>query len=77
MGKVTKNKKKKDEEKKTDASLDKLRLLMKLFTSNVLMQKDDEETEEYSEEDYNVCVYQILPYPPHTKDHKEFFIQRT
>ncbi len=77
MGKEQKNKKKAEEERIT-ASLDKLRLLMKLFTSNVLMQKEEEEdTEEYSEEDYNVCVYQILPYPPNTKDHKEFFIQRT
>jgi AAA15 family ATPase/GTPase len=26
---------------------------------------------------YNVSTYRILPYPPNTKDIKDFFIQRT
>jgi hypothetical protein len=77
MGKETKKNKKKAEEKRIEAALDKLHLMLKLFTSNVLMENDQEDTEEYSETDYNVCVYQILPYPPNTKDPKEFFIQRT
>ncbi|MBP1662294.1 MAG: hypothetical protein H6P94_543 [Thermoplasmatales archaeon] len=77
MGKETKKNKKKAEEKRTEATLDKLHLMMKLFTSNVLLENDQEDTEEYSEVDYNVCVYQILPYPTNTKDPKEFFIQQT
>ena len=32
----------------------------------------EEEIEEY----YNVYVYQVLPYPPNTKDAKDFFVQR-
>jgi hypothetical protein len=34
---------------------------------------DDDEIESY----YNVSVYQVLPYPPNTKDSKDFFIQKT
>lgn len=26
---------------------------------------------------YNVAVYQVLPYPPNTKDVKDSFVQRT
>jgi hypothetical protein len=26
---------------------------------------------------YNVGVYRVLPYPPNTKDAKDFFVQRT
>jgi preprotein translocase subunit SecA len=33
--------------------------------------------EEEEEACYNVAVYAILPYPPNTKDPKDFFIQRT
>lgn len=32
----------------------------------------EEEMEEY----YNVSVYRVLPYPPNTKDVKDFFVQR-
>jgi hypothetical protein len=49
---------------------------MRLFTPKSLLD-EEEDTEEYSEQDYNVCVYQILPYPPNTKEPKDFFIQRT
>ncbi len=35
------------------------------------------EKEEEEEACYNVAVYAILPYPPNTKDPKDFFIQRT
>lgn len=77
MEKETKKNKKKAEEKRIETTLDKLHLMMKLYTSNVLMENDQEDTEGYSEVDYNVCVYHILPYPPNTKDPKDFFIQRT
>jgi hypothetical protein len=40
-------------------------------------QKNLAEEEEDTDENYNVCVYQILPYPPNTKDVKDSFIQRT
>ena len=40
-------------------------------------QKNLDEEEEDTDENYNVCVYQILPYPPNTKDIKDSFIQRT
>lgn len=33
---------------------------------------EDDETEE----NYNVSVHRMLPYPPNTKDVKDFFIQR-
>jgi len=36
-----------------------------------------EDTEEEEEESYNVSVYRVLPYPPNTKDAKDFFVQRT
>jgi hypothetical protein len=26
---------------------------------------------------YNVFLYRVLPYPPHTKEEKDFFIQRS
>jgi hypothetical protein len=32
--------------------------------------------EKQSQQDYNVAVYRILPYPPFTKDMKDFFIQK-
>ncbi|MCX6671630.1 MAG: hypothetical protein NTX92_06900 [Euryarchaeota archaeon] len=51
--------------------------MMKSFTPKLLLEEEEEDTEEYSEEDYNICVYQMLPYPPHTKDVKDSFIQRT
>lgn len=35
------------------------------------------EEEEEEEACYNIGVYTILPYPPNTKDPKDFFIQRT
>ncbi len=46
---------------------------MKLLYGKSLFDEDEEE----EEEDYNVSVYQVLPYPPNTKDPKDFFIQRT
>jgi hypothetical protein len=39
--------------------------------------KNLDEEEEDTDENYNVSVYQILPYPPNTKDVKDSFIQRT
>jgi hypothetical protein len=36
----------------------------------------DEEDEEKDEESYNIGVYRVLPYPPNTKDAKDFFVQR-
>jgi hypothetical protein len=35
-----------------------------------------DESEEDAGEYYNVSVYRILPYPPSTKNVKDFFIQR-
>jgi hypothetical protein len=36
-----------------------------------------EDLEAEEKETYNVCLYQLRPYPPNTKDIKDFFIQRT
>jgi hypothetical protein len=38
--------------------------------------KKKAENEEDDAEQYNVSVYQILPYPPHTRNIKDFFIQK-
>jgi len=38
--------------------------------------KKRKEEEEEMEQYYNVSVYRVLPYPPHTKDEKDFFVQR-
>jgi hypothetical protein len=35
---------------------------------------EDLETEE--QENYNICLYQIAPYPPNTKELKDFYLQR-
>jgi len=32
--------------------------------------------EEQKKQDYNVAVYRVLPYPPGTKDVKDFFIDK-
>jgi hypothetical protein len=31
---------------------------------------------EQEKEEYNIAVYRVLPYPPYTKDVKDFFIDR-
>jgi hypothetical protein len=36
--------------------------------------KKKAENEEEVAEQYNVSVYQVLPYPPHTRNVKDFFI---
>jgi hypothetical protein len=41
-----------------------------------LRKKKMKDEEEDIEEQYNVSVYQVLPYPPNTKDVKDFFVQR-
>ena len=33
--------------------------------------------EEEIQSSYNVSVYRVLPYPPNTKDTKDFFVQRS
>jgi len=76
MGTATKMIMEKADEKEVEAFLKRLSKTMKLLTPKLLL-GDEEDAEEYSEEDYNVCVYQILPYPPNTKDVKDSFIQRT
>jgi len=43
---------------------------------NFLKRKKRKDEEEEIQEYYNVCVYRVLPYPPHTKDEKDFFVQR-
>jgi hypothetical protein len=45
--------------------------LLKLM-KRIKITDQEEEVEEY----YNVSVYQMLPYPPNTKDVKDFFVQR-
>jgi hypothetical protein len=36
-----------------------------------------EDLEAEEKETYNVCLYEVRPYPPGTKNFKDFFIQRT
>jgi hypothetical protein len=76
MGNTTKMIMEKTDEKEVEEFFNRLRKTMRLFTPKSLLD-EEEDTEEYSEQDYNVCVYQILPYPPNTKEPKDFFIQRT
>jgi hypothetical protein len=45
--------------------------LLKLM-KRIKITDQEEEIEEY----YNVTVYRVLPYPPNTKDVKDFFVQR-
>jgi hypothetical protein len=47
------------------------------FLKRLKGKKSEEEEEEQLEEYYNVCVYRMLPYPPNTKEVKDFFVQRT
>jgi len=53
--------------------------LMEQFDAilKLLKGKKSEEEEEELVEYYNVGVYRILPYPPNTKETKDFFIQKT
>ena len=76
MGNTTKMIMEKTDEKEVEEFFNRLRKTMRLFTPKSLLD-EEEDTEEYSEQEYNVCVYQILPYPPNTKEPKDFFIQRT
>ncbi len=42
----------------------------------LIKRKKSKEEEEEIQEYYNVSVYRVLPYPPNTKDEKDFFIQK-
>jgi hypothetical protein len=52
--------------------------IMELFDdeTGLLKRKKKKDQEEEIQEYYNVTVYRILPYPPNTKDVKDFFVQR-
>jgi len=41
-----------------------------------VMRKKRKDQEEEIQEYYNVSVYRVLPYPPNTKDVKDFFVQK-
>ena len=41
-----------------------------------VMRKKRKDQEEEIQEYYKVSVYRMLPYPPNTKDVKDFFVQR-
>jgi hypothetical protein len=43
---------------------------------NFWKRKKSKDQEEEIQEYYNVSVYRILPYPPNTKDEKDFFVQK-
>jgi hypothetical protein len=77
MGTATKMIMEKADEREVEAFYKRLMKMMKSFTPKLLLEEEEEDAEEYSEEDYNICVYQMLPYPPNTKDPKDSFIQRT
>jgi hypothetical protein len=77
MGTATKMIMEKADEREVEAFYKRLMKMMKSFTPKLFLEEEEEDTEEYSEEDYNICVYQMLPYPPNTKDVKDSFIQRT
>jgi hypothetical protein len=68
-------KKEKDEADKTENE-PYFKMFFKTYKFLYRIKNLDEE-EEDTDENYNVCVYQILPYPPNTKDVKDSFIQRT
>ena len=51
---------------------------VRLFGEQGKWRKKKKKVEKEDEECYyNINIYKILPYPPNTKDVKEFFIQRT
>ena len=52
--------------------------IMELFDDEIglVKRKKRKDQEEEEEQYYNVSVYRVLPYPPHTKDVKDFFVQR-
>jgi hypothetical protein len=77
MGTATKMIMEKADEREVEAFYKRLMKMMKSFTPKLFLEEEEEDTEEYSEEDYNICVYQVLPYPPNTKDVRDSFIQRT
>lgn len=66
------NKNEKERGDKVEIIPKQLRNYFKLLFSLAGMEEDEEE-----QNDYNVSVYKILPYPPNTKDPREFFIDRT
>jgi hypothetical protein len=45
----------------------------KTLLSLAWLEEEEEEMKQY----YNVAVYKVLPYPPQTKDVKDFFMQKT
>lgn len=48
-----------------------------LFYLRSVYKKILEDLEGEEKENYNVGMYQVGPYPPNTKNLKDFFIQRT
>jgi hypothetical protein len=52
---------------------------LKLFGKQITWRRKKKSIDEEEEigSYYNVCVYRVLPYPPNTKDTKDFFVQRT
>ncbi|MBN1860005.1 MAG: hypothetical protein JW840_00935 [Candidatus Thermoplasmatota archaeon] len=51
---------------------------VRLFSEESKWRKKKKKSDADVEESYyNISVYKILPYPPNTKDPKEFFIQKT
>jgi len=67
-----------DEGEREDDSL--LANCIRLFGEQIKWLKKKKKSideEEEIQSHYNVSVYQVLPYPPNTKDAKDFFVQRT
>jgi hypothetical protein len=65
-----------DENESEDDSL--LVNMMRLFGEQLKWRKKKKTINQEEELGYyyNVSVYQVLPYPPNTKDVKDFFVQR-
>lgn len=64
-----------DEYESDDDSL--LINFVRLFDEHPSLWKKKKMDEDEIESYYNVSVYRVLPYPPNTKDVKDFFAQRT
>jgi len=66
-----------DEEKEWK-NLSSILKIMEIFDDEMglVKRKKRKDQEEEIQEYYNVSVYRVLPYPPNTKDEKDFFVQR-
>ncbi len=65
---------KKEKQQNAEEFRKKVQRTLQMISGMIIKIVEEEEEEQAC---YNVAVYTILPYPPNTKDPKDFFIQRT